>query len=389
MALPSLLKTPDEYLATMIDRIAMRGSRLTDFNDGSIARSTFEALAAALSQQSAVADQHRKDSYLSTATGDALTLKALDNGVVRKAAVQATGNVRITRADTTAAVTIPAGWGPLATVPTPGGATVTYTTLADAVLGIGVGFVDVQARAVDGGVAGNNAQGPTAETTLLPINPVPGFDTASDFKARGPFVGGVDEETDDQLRTRVPITVQGRTKGKRASFLAAALNVPGVTSAQVRQAGESKIGGTVSAGQVQVYYEGLATLLPAVQFACDDAAVLDQNVTVTTAVEVEVFTDATAYILPGVAGQPVRTAMQLVLAKQVSDCGVGDIWRVSKAIGALHTLPDVQSLVIPVVNFRKSTDASGTTGDIDPGVGKVLVAPDVAAAFGVGTTVLS
>jgi hypothetical protein len=67
----------------------------------------------------------------------------------------------------------------------------------------------------------------------------------------------VDAETDDQLRARVPIEVQGRVKGTPAALLAAALRIPGVTSANVLEAGDTRTsGGTIAAGACEVYYEG-------------------------------------------------------------------------------------------------------------------------------------
>lgn len=378
MALPSLLKTPDEYLAVAIDRIAALGSKLTDFNDGSTARSLFEAYAVMLSQQSAVADQHRRDSYLSTATGDALTAKAFDQGVVRKAAVRATGTIRITRTVTTAAVTIPAGWAPLATVPTPGVPSVTYVTLADAVFGIGAGSVVVSARAVDGGTAGNIAQAGGATTTLLPVNPVTGFNTASDFVAYGPFVDGVDEETDDQLRARVPLAVQGRVRGRREAFLSAALAVAGVTSAQVRQAGESKVGGTVAAGEVYVYFEGSSTLDATVTAACLDAAVLDQAVTTDPSTAVPMTVVLTVFVLAGTDHTATTAAVKAAVMASVNDgTGVGDIARFSSTAAAVHDVDQVVSAALPFTDFRKTSESSGLCHDTDPTVGKNLT---VAAA---------
>lgn len=376
----SLFRTPDEYLAATIDRLQANSSQITDFNIGSSARNLLEATGTALSIQSAIAEQHRLDSYLATATGDALTLKAADNGVDRKAAVQATGTIRITRSTTGTAVTIPAGWSPLSTVPAPGLGPVTYETLDDAVFAIGVSAVVVSARAVIGGVSGNITQGPTADTPLLPVNPVSGFNTATDFTARGAFVDGVDAETDDQLRTRVPLAVQGRVKGRVPAFLAAALGIPGVSSAQVRQAGESKIGGTVGAGEIQIYYEGSTSLLGAVTTACDDASTANQNIVVTRATDVPVTADLTVFVVPGTDHGLTVALVRPVITQVVLGAGVGEKARFSRAVTSVHTIDVVQSMTIPFADFRKTSASDNTCGDIDPGVGGALTITDATIA---------
>lgn len=370
MALPSIYKSPEDYLQVMIAALQDRGSKITDFTIGSVTRNLFETIGVGLSEHTTVADQHRIDSYLSTATGEALTLRAADQGVDRKTAVQASGTVRITRDDTATAVTIPAGWSPLSSVPTPGTQPVQYVTLEDAVFDIGENTADVAARAVEGGTLGNIDQDAGDEVLLLPANPVPDFATDGDFHARGPFTGGVDEETDDALRARVPIEVQGRVKGRRQAFEAAALRIPGVTSAQVRQAGETNRElATIAGGNVVVYYEGDAGLLAQVTAECEAAAVLTQNVTVATASDLNVIVDLDAYVLAGLQEATLQAAILEILTPAVRT-GVGNGVPFSDVVRRLHDgVPDVQSLEIPFADFRASTAPDNTCADIPGQVG--------------------
>lgn len=368
MALPSLFKTTDEYLQTLIARVQALGSRLTDFNDGSVTRTFFEAFAAGASQQSAVVDQLRRDSYLATATGDALDTKAADYQVARKAAAPATGTVRITRTGTSLpAVTIPAGWGQLATLPSPGLPSLPYVTLADATLPAGTGTqtVDVAGTCAFAGAAGNIVQGSTAQTATIAVNPVDGFDTSSGFVLRGPWSGGVDAETDDALRARVPLEVAARVKGRWASFMAAALRVTGVTSAQVLQAGDSRADSTtVLPGSVEVYYKGDAGLLGAVGAECANASMLGQTLVVAQATAARTIAALTVYCDSGVDTTALAATVKAAVQAVVNGGDVGAKVRYSRAVTAVHAIDDVVSVGLPFAQFRLSGETSGTAHDL-------------------------
>jgi uncharacterized phage protein gp47/JayE len=370
MALRSLFKAAEEYLVSMIAAVQAGGSKLTDFNTGSVTRTFYEGLASGLSEQSAVADQLRQDSYLATATGDALDLKAADYQVTRKAAVKATGTVRITRTGTgLGAVTIPAGWGALATIPAPGVPSLSYVTLADAVFpifaGPGTQTIDVSGEAVIAGTTGNNSQGAGVETVVLPLSPVAGFITASDFKLRGPWSGGVDAERDADLRARVPLEVQARVKGRKSSFEAAALRVPGVTGAQVLQAGEARSDATlVPAGGVETYFKGLASHLAQVQSEVTAAASAGQNATAFLAASERIIANLTVYALSGVDTAALAIAVRDTVMAVVNAGSVGGTVRYSEAVRAVHELAAVEGVALPFAQFRKSTAAPGTAADI-------------------------
>lgn len=373
MALPSLFRSPDSYLGSMIDRIRLRGSKLTDFMIGSTTRTFYEGLAVAFSEQTGVIDQHRRDAYLSTATGDALTLKALDLRVRRKSPQKATGQVRITRTDTTTAITIPAGWGPLAIPPSPGVASQTYLTTQDAVLAIGVGAATVNAVAENAGVLGNLSLAPGASRIVLPINPVPTFKTDGDFFAFGPFVGGLDEESDDALRARVPIEVQGRVKGRKEAFLAAALRVPAVSSAQVLQPTDLLPGGgSVLPGHVQVYYEALTDVAAQVTSEVLAAGMLGQTVDVTTAVNAPIAIALTLFCEAGIDTVALQADAKTAIINTVLAAGVGDGRRISQVVRAVHELNDVIGIDLPPAQFRLKTSAPGTATDIAGANGKLL-----------------
>lgn len=367
----TLFKSPEDYLLTMIERVQAAGSRLTDFTQGSAVRTFYEGLAAGLSEQSLVAEQLRQDSYLATATGDALDAKAADYQVTRVAAVPAGGNIKITRSTSGTAVTIPAGWGELVTVPAPGETPVSYLTIADAEFGIADTEVTVAATAVDGGQAGNISQGALDETQLLPVNPVTGFSTETGFVALGPFTGGVDQETDDALRARVPIAVEGRVKGRAASYLAAVLAVAGVESAQVRQAGETNhLGGTISNPNVNVYVEADTDLTATLEEAVDAASTLNQTPNLLFSTGVPCTVDLEVFVLPGTDTDATQEDVEDLLLALVNGTGVGETAYLSTAIQQVAALTDVVSLDLPFNDFRESADTDGVAADIVMGVGE-------------------
>lgn len=370
----SIAKTPDEYLLDAIARVQAVGSRITDFHAGGVARTLLEAHAAMLSTQSLVAEQLRIDSYLATATGDALDQKAADNQVTRKAAQLASGTVRLTRQTTGTAVTLPAGFSELATVPVPGAPSVSFLTTADAVFSTTDTFKVVPAVAVVGGQAGNIG----ASTKLLPVNPVNGFATDGGFQAETTFQGGVDQESDDQLRTRIPIEVQGRSKGTLAAFLAAALRVPGVTSAKVLQATDARGDATtVAVNNVEVYYEGVASLLTQVQSECDNARVAGQNLTVFTAASERIVANLTVFALAGADTVQLAADVSAAVRNTVNAFGVGSTVLSAAVIQAVQQIAAVVSQTIPYADLRKFTDPSGTFSNVAMVPVKF---PDLAAA---------
>ena len=368
-----LYKTTDDYLLSAIARVQAVGSALTDFTGGSITRTLFEGLAAQLSTHSLVADQLRRDSFLATATEDALDRKAADSQVVRKPAVAASGTVRLTRQATGTAVTIPAGFGELATQPTPGSPTISFLTTADAVFGTTDLSIVVPAVAATGGTLGNIA----ANTKLLPINPVLGFASDGGFKAETTFTGGVEQETDDALRARVPLEVQGRVKGTDAAFLAAALRVPGVESAAVLRPLDVRAdGSTVPVPNVEVYYEGAASLASAVASEVGNARTSGQNAISAAAAAQGVIVNLTVFCNAGTDTAALAAAVRDAVKAAIDAAGVGGTTFSSDVVRAVQAVPGVVSQTIPYSDLRKDTASAGTFGNLVPGSNKFSDVPD-------------
>jgi uncharacterized phage protein gp47/JayE len=354
----SLYRTPEQYLQDLITALQAGGSRLTDFSIGSATRNFFEAHAQLLSMRSLVLEQLRQDSHLETAVGDALDVKGSDYLVGRLGGVAAAGTVQITRPTSGVAVTIPAGWSELLTQPAPGQQPVSFVTTQDAVFGSGDLTKSVTAIASEPGTAGNIVD----QTVLYPTNPVNGFPTGSSFKASGAFSNGSDAELDDAYRDRIKTTVQGRVNGTEAALLSAALGVPGVQSANVLRAGDVRANlTTVAAGQVEVYYEGSAGLLTAVQSAMTNAGVVNQSITVINATLLRLIANCTVYAKTGTDPVVLAAAVAQAMRDTITAYAVGDTVYLSAVAMAVDSVSGVLGVNVPFTDFRKSTDTVGTS----------------------------
>jgi uncharacterized phage protein gp47/JayE len=362
-----LYKTPDEYLLLGIDAIRASGAQISDFNVGSGARTISEAFAAMLSMHSLQLEQLRLNTSIRTATGASLDVLADNYRVDRHQAVAATGTVTITRQSTTGAMTVPAGSARLATRATPTQPSQSFLTTADAVFADGDASKTVAAIADVGGRAGDL----TAGVVLLTIDAINGVDADGGVVAATDFTGGTDVETDDQLRVRIPLEVQGRVKGTTPAYMAAALRVPGALSAQVLRAGDTGPNGTLAGGDVEVYYEGSSSLLAQVSSEVAGAAEINDNPAAFNAASERLVAAVTVYVLAGADTTAVHDAVRDALKAVVDDAAVGQTIYYSNAVTAVHDVTSVVSAGIPFAQWRKFSEGSGTAHDIVIAAGKV------------------
>lgn len=353
----SVFMPVETALAQMITQLQQSGSKISDFSTGSGARSIFEAAAIVWSSNSSTADQLQRDAYLDTATGDALDALGLNNWMVaRKPSVQAAGEITITRQSTSGALTIPAGWGQLATSPSvPGQLGVAVVTTQDADFATGVATAAVTAQAVLGGASGDL----TVSTLLTPMSPINTVDSQTGYEVTTAFTGGVDAETDDAYRARIPVAVQGRVLGRDTSFLAAALSVPGVLSANVLGPGATRGDSTtVGTGIIEVYFQGSTGLLTAVTSAVDNAATFGQTPSAFAAVSLTgargaqvVDVTVTVYCQPGTDPTALAAAVQAALVAYVNATGVGNNVDYSGVVEAVLAVPGVVSVGLPLTKL--------------------------------------
>lgn len=163
--------------------------------------------------------------YASTATGSDLDNKAADYNVTRKLGVAASSqNFQLAR-NTAATQNVPVPAGTIiTTIPTPTIAAVTFTTNSTVILPAGSTSITVSATCTEAGIAGNLQAG----TQLLLASSTPGIDSVS---LTADITNGIDQETDDALRTRVLNAISGVAFGSDAWYIQQVTAVTGVDSA--------------------------------------------------------------------------------------------------------------------------------------------------------------
>lgn len=352
-------------LGQMIAQMQAEKSPLTDLSEGSATRTVLEDVAIVVSGQSQVADQLQLDSFLETATEEALDAQGSNWQVKRLPAVQATGTVSITRQSTSGALIIPADWSQLTVPPAiPGAEGVAVLTLENAEFAEGEATATVDAQAVIGGTTGNLSSG----TVLTPLSPVSGVSSQEGFKVASTFTGGVNEESDEKYRARIPITVQGRVKGTLPAFESAALGIPGVLSVGVLKAGAKRGDSTiVEPSHVEVYYQGVEGLLTAVESAVAEAATLNQKAKSFASIalsaprgQIRVVLEMAVYYAPGVNPTTLAAEVSKLAQSFVAKVGLGNTLFYSELIEAVHRIPEVVSVGLPLTKLALFGETGST-----------------------------
>ncbi len=174
----------------------------------------------------------RDQCFPQTAAGEHLDYHAQLRGLTRKEAAAAAGVIRFL-VDSPAVTDLPIE---AQTVCMTAGL-VQFETLAGATLRAGQTYVDVPARAVLPGSAGNVAAGTILSMSVPPVG-------VSACTNPNPFTGGLDPEDDDSLRERILATYYRMSNGANAAYYEqAALEFEGVEAVSV--IGRSRGIGTV------------------------------------------------------------------------------------------------------------------------------------------------
>jgi len=233
-------KTRIEIFDDMQAYLQSLASNLTDYNDGSILKSILDAPAAEMEQLWNALNVAFTAAYVSTATGDDLDNKVGDFGLDRNNATYASGYVTFGRSTAfNQDFTIPSGTvvqtASTSTVPGIQFETTELVTLPANQLNVS----SVPIRAVASGATGNTSAG---QITVI-SSPPAGIETVTNPAATA---GGTDEESDADLRARVPLYLSSLARGTKDALEAAALAVDGVSSVSISE-------NDPTPGWVQVY----------------------------------------------------------------------------------------------------------------------------------------
>lgn len=274
--------TVDEIYGQLVETfqketgIALRG-------DGDMAVRLY-AVAAQIYGLYVQADWVNRQCFPQTALEEYLDLHAQLRGLTRRAAVAAQGVIRF-ETDAPAAADLPIAQGTVCM--TAGG--IRFETTQEGVISSGQTQAEVPAAAIEPGAAGNAA----ADTIRAMAVPPVGVSRCTNPEG---FSGGIDAESDEELRSRVLETYQRMPNGANAAFYQqGAMSFPQVAAASVisrpRGIGTVDVIVSTAAGtpdqelleQLQAYFEEKREIAVDLQVKAPEI----QNVTVAIRVEAE------------------------------------------------------------------------------------------------------
>lgn len=214
------MKTTEEIYREMMDCFA-RETGMEPDGTGELAVRMY-ALATQVYGLYQEAEWTRRQCFPQTATGEDLDKHAFLRGLARQEARPAEGTLRfLVSGPASQDLTIPQG-----TVAMTAGL-VSFETTQAGVLKAGTNAVEVPARAVRPGAAGNVPAGTVRTMAVAPV----GVDGCTNPAA---FVGGCGEEGDEALRARILASYRRLPNGTNAAYYAQeALAVDGVTAVTV------------------------------------------------------------------------------------------------------------------------------------------------------------
>ncbi|MEG1430831.1 MAG: baseplate J/gp47 family protein [Oscillospiraceae bacterium] len=214
------MKTTEEIYNEMAAEFAAKtGAAISASGDLAV---RLWAVAAELNSLYVQSDWVERQCFPQTADGLRLDRHGEMRGITRRAAANSVGTLRFS-ADKAGTTDSPI---PRGTVCMTAGL-VRFETTAPAVLAAGATQVDVPARAIEAGTAGN-----AAAATILTMS-VPPMGVARCTNPN-PFGGGLDEEGDEELRGRILETYQRLPNGANAAFYyTGAMSFTGVAACTV------------------------------------------------------------------------------------------------------------------------------------------------------------
>lgn len=319
---------------------------LNNYTEYSRIRNFVLAVARQIYNSQQYVSQTYNDIFIASASSDALDLHLADRGLVRGDAVKATGTVRIGRTTIpTQTYTLPQ----LTVVSTSDDTPIQFQTLAEVSInpstpvdGEGYYTVEVDVEALNAGDDGNvvSLAINVIVTTVTGYNIVYNVDATS---------GGIDQESDANVRTRLLESQQVFDRGTRAWFIQQAQAFDFVKDASLGIAENGN-------GQVTVYLAGYGALTPSqiteVQDYFDDEALNDAGAYVVT---VEEITETTVNIELDV----YRLDLTMT-ASEIEDL-IDDYFDDYMYIGKDFVLSQLQSYILQNIDSSRIYDVIITT----------------------------
>lgn len=311
------------------------------------------ATAAQIQSLEAQAEWVLGQSFPQTAAGIYLDRQAAMRGITRQAASKAAGSLTFTLAnEQTAAVTIPEG-----TVCMTAGA-VRFQTTETGEIPAGELSVTVAAEAVEAGSGGNVGAEAVCILTACPVAVTAVSNSAA-------FTGGVPEETDEALRSRVLESFQRLPNGANAAWYEQ------TACRHTEVAAAKAVGKARGVGTVDVYVttaEGVPseTLLEELETVFQKSREIAVDVEVkaptTTAVNVSVSLE----VEPDTAFSSVKTGIETMLATYFSGHLLGKGVTLAELGSRIYALPGVKNyhITAPTADVEASDTVLPTLGTV-------------------------
>ncbi|WP_088185826.1 baseplate J/gp47 family protein [Desulfosporosinus sp. FKA] len=350
-----MYKTYSQIVSELQADMLASGSQATDFTDGSQIQTMINVTARAYSTHWYMLEFLVELFFVASCEGPFLDLRVGERGIVRKPGVVATGSITFTRSTPCPTNTdIPAG----TTFSTLDGS-VSITTNADTPLASGweSGMVNVTCTAV--GIIGNLAAG--TQLQIVGLTPS-GLQTIT--VGTSGLTGGVNKETDDELRTRYLFTIQNPTDGGTpGDYQVWADKVTGVTNVSVFPLARGN--GTVD---VVVASDGI----PSSNLVAQVQSVINANRPVGADAQAKAPTsniiNITGTITPatGYTFATLQPLVTQVIINYLNSVPIGGIVRVSAIIKAMMSVQGVSDCLIsaPTVNVALTQEQLAVPGTI-------------------------
>lgn len=346
-------KTYDQIVSEMQSDMLASGSQATDFTDGSQIQTMIQVTSRALYTEWFMLELLVELFFVSSCEGPLLDLRTQERGVYRNLGEAATGPITFSRTTASPIGTEILAGTQFATLD----GSIVLTTNADDSLPSGweTGQTNVTCTTV--GVAGNLAAG----TVLQVVGPSPaGLQTIT----VGPqaLSGGVDAETDDELRTRYLFVIQNPVDGGTpADYVVWAEEVAGITNVVpvplARGNGTVDVvvaaNGIPSADTVQQVQDVLNSNRPIgadAQAKAPTAHSIDTTITVTL---------ADGYTLAG-----VQPSVLQAYNNYLASIAIGGVYRVMAAADAIFKVSGIIDCTVSGTNTQLAQEEMAVPGNV-------------------------
>jgi len=348
--------TKAELYASMKAYFLANQNKISELDEPGVIATIMEAFAAELETLYAKLNATIDRAFVGTATGSDLDAIGALIGCSRRKGTKAQGYVRFTAATApTSNIVIPEGVR-VRTLLLPNKTYLSFETYSDAVLEAGNTYVDVLCESVEEGAKYNVAAG-----SILKIEtPIYGIASVSNAAA---FVGGTDEETDDDYRARMPVYLEGLKRATATALVSAAMSVDGVIDAVVE---DGATPGTVTVTVASSSGTVPAETIAAVEEALESYRGAGIQVTVVGAINDPTDCSFSIYLNEEAVSATVKAACETAVAVYLNSLAIDEVayyFEIVKILMSVDGVLNISSLLV-----------AGGTSDITPSSGHKIVA---------------